>query len=189
MTESFVAALRRLLVADYGALKQRLTRRFGSSDFAGEVLHEAWLHLTRIEDNAAGVLVRNPLAYLYRLAINIAMDRKRAESRWLAKTEVDSYCHQAVNELDPARVVEARSELAALSRALETLPPRRRAVFLASRVENLTHRQIAERYGLTVRIVDRELKYALDYFSAVLEKNLAPRRGPRPQKTSYQENP
>ncbi|PKU22595.1 RNA polymerase sigma factor [Telmatospirillum siberiense] len=184
MTESFVAMLRRLLVADYGSLKQRLARRFGSSDFAGEVLHEAWLHLNHLEGSGAEASVRNPAAYLYRLALNIAVDQKRADSRWLAKAEIESYCSLAVNELDPGRVAEARSELSTLSRALENIPPRRRAIFVASRLENLSHKEIAERYGVTVRIVDRELKAALDYFSEVLEKKLAPRRGPRPLKTS-----
>lgn len=184
MTESVMAMLRRILVADYGSLKQRLARRFGSSDFAGEVLHEAWLHLNRIEGSAGEASVHNPTAYLYRLAVNIAVDQKRADVRWVAKIEAESLCHQAVNELDPGRVAEARSELATLARALEDIPPRRRAIFLASRLHNLSHREIAERYGVTVRIVDRELKAALDYFSEVLEKKLAPRRGPRSLKTS-----
>lgn len=184
MSESFVAKLRRLLVADYGALKGRLARRFGSADFAGEVLHEAWLHLDRIEGGVVESSVRNPSAYLYRLAVNIAVDQKRADGRWLAKAEVDSLCRQAVNELDPGRVAEARSELATLARALEEIPPRRRAIFLASRLHNLSHKEIAERYGVTVRIVDRELESALGYFSEVLEKKMMPRRGPRSLKTS-----
>jgi RNA polymerase sigma-70 factor (ECF subfamily) len=184
MTESLMAMLRRLLVADYGALKLRLARRFGSADFAGEVLHEAWLHLNRSEAGVVEDSVRNPTAYLYRLAVNIAVDQKRAESRWFAKADVESFCRQAVNELDPSRVAEARSELATLARALEDIPPRRRAIFLASRLHSLSHKEIAERYGVTVRIVDRELKAALDHFSEVLEKKMTPRRGPRSLKTS-----
>ncbi len=184
MSESFVALLRRLLVADYSSLKLRLARRFGSVDFAGEVLHEAWLHLNRSELGALDVPVRNPSAYLYRLALNIAVDQKRADGRWLAKAEVDSVCRQAVNELDPGRIAEARAELASLARALDDIPPRRRAIFLASRLHNLSHKEIAQRYGVTVRIVDRELKAALDYFSDVLEKKMVPRRGPQSLKTS-----
>jgi RNA polymerase sigma-70 factor (ECF subfamily) len=184
MTEGLVALLRRLLVADYGSLKQRLARRFGSADFAGEVLHEAWLHLERIEGGAVETPIRNPTAYLYRLALNIAVDQKRADHRWFAKTEAQSFCRQAINVLDPGRVAEARSELEALARELENLPPRRRAIFLASRLHGLSHKEIAERYGVTVRVVDREMKAALDHFSQVLGKKIAPRRGPRSLKTS-----
>ena len=49
MTETLFTALRRLLVDDYAGLKERLGRRFGSFDFASEVLHEAWLRLQRAE--------------------------------------------------------------------------------------------------------------------------------------------
>lgn len=176
--------MRRLLVADYGSLKSRLARRFGSTDFAGEVLHEAWLRLDRDGGGAIEPQVRNPTAYLYRLAVNIAVDQKRADGRWLAKAEVESYCRQAVNELDPGRVAEARSELAALARALEDIPPRRRAIFLASRIEGLSHQEIAQRLGVTTRIVERELEAAFGHFREVLEKKVEPRRGPRSLKTS-----
>jgi hypothetical protein len=43
MTDSVLDTLRRLLVDDYRGLKERLARRFGSADFAGEVLHEGRL--------------------------------------------------------------------------------------------------------------------------------------------------
>jgi RNA polymerase sigma-70 factor (ECF subfamily) len=174
--------LRRLLVADYGALKQRLARRFGSADFATEVLHEAWLRLHRTEFDRGETLrsIQNPAAYLHRIAFNIATDRQRVDRRWIAKAEIEALVRDAVEELDPARIVEARSELRALSAALEALPPRRRAVFIASRSEGLSHKAIAERLGVSVRVVDRELNAALKYFSIVLEKKLAPRRGPRP---------
>ena len=40
MSETILTALRRPLIKDYHGLKERLGRRFGSADFAGEVLHE-----------------------------------------------------------------------------------------------------------------------------------------------------
>jgi DNA-directed RNA polymerase specialized sigma24 family protein len=57
-------------------------------------------------------------------------------------------------------------------------------VFIASRVEGQPHKLIAERLGVTVRIVDRELKAALDHFGTILEKKSVPRRGPRPRDSS-----
>ncbi len=183
MTEPSLALLRRLLIDDYGRLRQRLTRRLGSADFAGEVLHEAWLRLDRMEA-VPGLPVRNPSAYLYRMALNVATDQRRIEWRRLAPTEVEVLLRSAVEELDPARVLEARQGLEALESALKDLPPRRRAIFVASRLEGLSHGAIASRLGVTVRIVDRELKAALDYLGAILEKKSRPRRGPPRQKTS-----
>ena len=183
MTESAMASLRRLLVAEYGSLKQRLARRFGSADFAGEVLHEAWLRLDRMEGAAPGAIVQNPIAYLYRVALNVAADQQRQERR-LARPQIEAIIQNAVEELDPSRVAEARFELNRLASALEALPPRQRAVFVASRLEGLPHKQIAARLGITVRVVDRDLKIALDHFAALLEKKSVPRRGPRPAEPS-----
>ncbi len=77
MTKSFSTDLRRLLIDDYHGLRERLARRYGSVDFASEVLHEAWLRLGRVRPDASMAEVHNPQAYLYRIALNIATDQKR----------------------------------------------------------------------------------------------------------------
>lgn len=177
--EGILANLRRLLVDDYGVLKKRLTRRYGSADFAGEILHEAWLRLDRVDATTSASAIHNPKAYLYRIALNVANDRKRVDDSWLNKIEIETIYRRAQDDLDPERIVEARSEVQALADAMQDLPPRRRAIFIASRVEQLPHKVIAERYSLTVRIVDRELKAALDHFGRVLDKKILPKRGPR----------
>lgn len=177
--EGILAKLRRLLVDDYGVLKKRLTRRYGSADFAGEILHEAWLRLDRVDTSASVSAIHNPKAYLYRVALNVANDRRRSDSSWLSKIEIEAIYRHSQDDLDPERIAEARSEVQALADAMQDLPPRRRAIFVASRVEQMSHKAIAERYGLTVRIVDRELKAALDYFGRVLDKKILPKRGPR----------
>jgi RNA polymerase sigma-70 factor (ECF subfamily) len=169
MSETILTGLRRLLIEDYSDLRERLARRFGSADFAGEVLHEAWLRLGRAEAGASSAAaLDNPRAYLYRVALNIATDQKRAEKRWLGKAEVEAVYRRAQDELDPARIVEARSELETLAKAINKLPVRRRAVLIAARLEYLPYKVIAERLGVTVRVVDRELKLALDHLSAAL---------------------
>jgi RNA polymerase sigma factor (sigma-70 family) len=183
VTETLVYALRRVLVTEYGSLRRRLARRLGSNDFAGEVLHEAWLRLDRVEITP-GLIIANPIAYLYRVALNVAADHQRDERRRLARSEVEVLLRNAVDDLHPARVTEARSELLALVAALEGLAPRRRAVFIASRLEGQPHKLIADRLGLTVRIVDRELKAALDHFGTIVDKKSVPRRGPRPRDSS-----
>jgi RNA polymerase sigma-70 factor (ECF subfamily) len=176
MTESTLAELRRLLVDDYHDLKKRLARRFGSADFAGEVLHEAWLRLDRSDASALSAAVHNPKAYLYRVALNVANDQKRAEKRWLGKVDVDALCREAQNELDPGRIAEARSELGHLANAINALPPRRRAVFIAARLEHLPYKAIAARLGITVRVVERELRIALETLSAAIEAKTLPSR-------------
>jgi RNA polymerase sigma factor (sigma-70 family) len=184
LTESLLILLRRVLTNEYGGLRRRLALRFGSVEFASEVLHDAWIRLDRIGEGVSGAAVHNPTAYLYRIALNIAADHKRGDQRRLLRSEVDLLCRQAEQELDPAHIAEARSELKALALAIDELPERRRAIFIAARIEELPHQAVADRFGVTVRIVDREIKAAFDHFSKVVNKKHVPRRGPRPVKSS-----
>jgi len=171
MTENFFATLRRLLVDDYASLQKRLARRYGSPDLASELLHEAWLKLDRAQADGSAIAVRNPRAYLYRVAINLAADRVRADRSRVTTAELDALHRQAYDDLDPGRIAEAKMQVEVLSAAINELPPRRRAIFIAARLEEQPYKEIAARHGVTVRVVDRELSLALDHLDTVLNKN------------------
>jgi RNA polymerase sigma-70 factor, ECF subfamily len=180
VAETDRTALRNLLLADYGDLSRRLTRRLGSSEFACDALQETFLRLERTE---IGQIAR-PKAYLFRIAVNIATDRRRAESRRLTATEVDSLLEVVDDSPDPAQTVEARSELEALKRAVAELPPRRREIFLASRVNEIPHRDIAKRFGVTVRTIELELKQALEHCAERLKRSSRDDFAPRSRRSS-----
>lgn len=160
MTETSWASLRALLVDRYGEFRNRLASRLGSTDLAAETLQETWLRLER--SGHPGVLDR-PDAYLFRIALNVAADRRDADRRRLALSEVEVLRHLDDDELDPERIVEARSEIDALARALDELPLRCRAIFIAARLDEIPHKLIAARHGISIRMVERELKRALDH--------------------------
>jgi len=184
MTESILAALRRLLVDDYHSLKERLARRFGSADVASELLHEAWLRLEGSRSGSAPPTIHNPKSYLYRVALNVATDRQRAERSRLATAELAALHGCVQDDLDPSRITEAQQELQALANAINALPPRRRDVFIAARVQELPYKEIAARLGITVRVVDREISLALETLSEVLRKNRAIEGGLGERETS-----
>jgi RNA polymerase sigma factor (sigma-70 family) len=181
MTEMTRANLRALLETGYAAFRDRLKRRLGSGDLADEALQDTWLRLTHGGD--IGV-VRSPDNYLFRIALNIAADRREAESRRLSHGEVHEIIHMADNVLDPERITSARAEFATLERALEELPPRRRAIFVLARVEEVAHEEIARRFGISPRMVEKELSRALEHCSDRLNRNVVRRFGPRPRKQS-----
>jgi RNA polymerase sigma factor (sigma-70 family) len=160
MTDTTWAALRALLVDRYGEFKTRLARRLGSTELAAETLQETWLRLQR--PGKPGILER-PDAYLFRIALNIAADHHKADRRRLALSEVEMLRHLDDDELDPERIAESRSEVTALARALDELPPRCRAIFIASRLDGIPHKDIAARHGISIRMVERDLKRALEH--------------------------
>ena len=60
-----------------------------------------------------------------------------------------------MHELDDAEIRRR------LERAMRTVPRTTREVFLAHRLEDMSYREIAERYGLSVREVERHIARAI----------------------------
>jgi RNA polymerase sigma-70 factor (ECF subfamily) len=183
MTGTTWDALRQLLVERYDDLRRRLARRLGSAELATEVLHETYLRLNR--DSAELGMVQSPNAYLFRTALNVAADHHRkAEGRRLSTLEIDTLRGVADAAIDPARAMEARLEVTTLERALEELTPRRRAILIAARLEDVPHVEIAARFGISTRMVEKDLRAALLHCSERLEKKLTGRFDPNTSKTS-----
>lgn len=155
-----LATLQELLTDRYGALKTRLARRLGSHDWAEEALQDTYLRLDGAEIDGK---VRNPIAYLFRTAFNIALNQMRADRRRLSAAEVDDLLHIADEAPDALQVFEGRAEISRLSKIIAKLPERQRAILLASRVEGVPRQQIAERFGISVGMVDKELQQAQEY--------------------------
>jgi RNA polymerase sigma factor (sigma-70 family) len=166
MAETDQALLLQLFISNYNALKWRLARRLGSPDAADEALQEAFLRIRRVSRIGT---IRQPQSYLFRVALNIAADLRRTEKRRLARSEIEQFLRIEEDELDPERIAAGRSSVRALVQALDALPPRPRAILLAARIDGLTHEKIAGNFGISTRMVERELKLALDHCRARLE--------------------
>jgi RNA polymerase sigma-70 factor (ECF subfamily) len=140
-----LAALRRLLLHRYEDLKSRLTRHLGSSELARVALQDTWL---RLECGEGIFSVRNHDAYLFRIAINLARDRQRTEDRRLTTNEIETLLTVVDEAPDSERIIVARSDLRALEGVMAELPPRQRAILLATRLDGLPRREIAKRYRI-----------------------------------------
>lgn len=175
MEEDTPSVLRRLLVSGYAEFRSRLRRRFGSDEVADDVLHETWLRVHRMKDPGP---VKSPVAYLLRIASNVAEDRRESSARLLDFVEVEELLHFPDETSDTARIVEGRAEIDALEQALAELPQRRRQIFMASRIEEIPHQEIARRNGVSVRIVEREVKAALLHCAQRLDRHVIQRFGP-----------
>lgn len=166
MSESTFKNMRDLMTRSYGELKRRLTLQLGSADLAGDALQDTWLRLETHPD--APEQVQHPLSYLMRMATNSALDRIRSERRFLSGEEVDLIVN---NLCDPApgpeRTIEARSESARLLEIMQDMPPRQRRILTLIRVDEMPRQEVAEHLGVSLSLIDRELKRAHEY---VIEK-------------------
>lgn len=171
--------LRGQLAENYDGLVKKLTRRLGSSDFAYEALHETFLRLDRVSD---AMPIRSPADYIFRIAINIARDRQKAQNLRVSAAEIDALLDVSDDGPGPARIVEARSDIDAFKRALAELPDRPRDVLHGVAIEGRSPHDVATRLGVSVRTVESDLKLALSHCANCLDYALIRRLGgPRPR--------
>ena len=126
-------------------------RRVGSPETADELTQETFLRLLRAEP--AGAL-RDPKAYLYRTAFNLLTDHYR----WMRTRRETPDAGADLNTLrDPnptaESVVMSREELGVLRRAIDSLPPRGREIFVLHKFHGLSYAEIAARLGIAKNTV------------------------------------
>lgn len=154
------ALLLREFLGFYPEFRERLRRRFGSTDLADEALNEVYLKISRMQGSYT---VRNIRAYLFRLTLNTAIDQHRAGARLASAKAIEEALDIADPTPGPARIIEDRKRLSLLQRAIGTLTPRRKAILVAVRLEGRSCREIAEEMGVSKRTVELELRQALDH--------------------------
>jgi len=168
MGESDRATLLRLLLEQYQTLEQRFVRRLGTRAAASDALHDAYL---RIRMARAVPKLDDAASYLGRIVGNVAADHRRSASRrLLSQTEIAASFELPSDVPGPDGIAESRSEVMALQAALRELPARRRAIFIAARVQGRPHQAIADSLGLSRRTVETEIQRALDHCAARLGK-------------------
>jgi RNA polymerase sigma-70 factor (ECF subfamily) len=175
MSETNWAILRQSFLASYETLSRKLTRRFGSADFASDVLHDTYM---RIERGGPIGPVSHPESYLMRIAENIAHNSRRRTNRLMSLDEAEEVLASAEDDApDQARIMAARQELALVRATVANMAPRRRQLFLAAWVDGKTAPEIAPQFGLSTRAVQREIQLAREEISGALAKKLKRRSG------------
>ena len=137
-----------------------IARRLRSVADARDVAHEAYVRLLRYKRKD---LIRDPQAYLYRIAVNILYEfelQKKADAIGLARC---AEC-QAAEEADFARpeqnveVLQARKRIEAV---LGELSPKCRAVFILYRRDGLSYKEIGAQIGISTNMVKKYLARGL----------------------------
>lgn len=154
------------LAAIYAASRPELLRflaaRCGDRAEAEDLLQELWLKLDRI---AVGP-VSNGRAYLFRMANNLVLDRRRAQHRAMARDRAWVGEGAAIGERpDPAPLADeamsASQEADVLSRAIANLPPGARRALQLYRFEGLGQGEVAATMGISRSGVEKHLALAM----------------------------
>lgn len=106
--------------------------------------------------------VHSPLNYMFGIARNLLVDRKRRQLREdQVHQSLSCLAHGSVEAHNPERIISARQDLARISAAIDALPPRCREAFLLHRFEHLSYSAIARRMGVSTGTVEKHIALAM----------------------------
>lgn len=147
------------LEAVYLANRDKLVRFLaarGAGEAAEDLVHDLWL---KVSARTPGPIA-NPLAYLYRAADLLMIDRYR--SRRQAELREQAWEEQAADRAgaEAERVVAAKQETAKVAAVLAELGSRRETVFRRARLDGVSQRQIAAELGISLSTVEADLRAA-----------------------------
>lgn len=127
---------------------------------AQDLAQEAYLRLMRTKEPD---LIRQPDAYLFRIADNLANEFLLKQGKNPAKMDLDTATGAGLDGDENAfvRSVEAREAVRHLEKILSELPPLYRAVLLLRKRDGLSHKEIADRLNISANTVHVYLTRAL----------------------------
>jgi RNA polymerase sigma factor (sigma-70 family) len=152
------------------ALLRYLGSRLRDPALAEDLLQDLWLKLASVETGP----IAAPLPYLYRMAENLALDRRRSalrrasrEEAW-TRAQTDGPLDTPVDDSPSAeRILIARDDLRRVNAAIDSLPERTAFVFRAARIERHPQKEIAAALGISLRAVEKHLqrgyRHVLDF--------------------------
>lgn len=150
----------RLAVLDryYRELLNFLTRQVNDRDAAADLAQESYARVLAVQHS--GQAVMDPRALLYRTARNLVVDEHR---RALVRRheDLDGLAEQehplAPAHLQPEEALASLQVVRAYIAAIEALPPRSREAFLLNVFDDCSHREIAQRMGISVSMVEKHI--------------------------------
>lgn len=157
------------LTAHYLAQREALARflraRTGSSAEIEDLLQDIYLRVAATDDS---VEIHNPVAYLYRLASNLLVDRARSrrdaaarDAAWRRLNQVPGQMEDIADAPSAEDVVAGRQRLDALLKALATLPPKTQRIFRMHKFDGLGYAAVAEEMQISRSSVEKHMMEAL----------------------------
>lgn len=155
------------------ALRAFLARRSLNRDEVADVVQETYC---RIHQAGAVDEIRNPKAYLFRVANNVWLNERKLRRHEMERAAPDlESLGVPADDPGPYRRVMGEQEFAVVRAALEELPRTCRAAFVMNRFESMTYPQIANELELSVSMIEKHISHAISH----MRKRLEDRSGSR----------
>lgn len=155
------SAVKAFYVDHHAWLKSWLRRKLGCPEQAADLAHDTFLRVLTAKV-PLGELAE-PRAYLTTTARRLMLDRLRCQRVEQAYVEAMALAADALPQgaPSPEALMSAVQAVEQLAQALATLAPKGREAFLLHYLEDQTQSAVAERLGISVRMVQKYLAQGL----------------------------
>lgn len=167
------SGLEAVLLANRSKLIDFFTSRTRDAAEAEDIVQEIFLRIER----SGQAPVSDPLGYLYRIGLNLAIDRARERQRRAKREEAwgESTTQRMGDALiderpSPFAEVAARQRSQRIASVLASMPPGAARAFRMHKIEGLSHREVADRLGISRKGVEKHMTVALRHLAKELRE-------------------
>jgi RNA polymerase sigma factor (sigma-70 family) len=154
-----------------GPLLAYFLKRVKHRNEAEDLTQEVFVRLLNHPDKNNGQTIDG---YVFTIAANLLRDRAKSvaaahdrRNQSLERlAEQDAFSASLVEDRSPERVLVGKQTIQDVLEALAELGERTRDIFILARLENVQHREIAARYGISVSAVEKTMMKAMAHLGA-----------------------
>ncbi len=150
-------------------LRNFLIAKFGDPAEAEDLVQDAFIKLW---NNCEKVALGKAKSYVFTVAVNLGISLRRHDQvKFKHHGIIASYTKGYTNET-PEFEMESNEFMEKFKSSIASLPERQREVFLLSRIEKKTYREIAELSGVSVKAIEKLMGKALKKMKDQLGNNI-----------------
>lgn len=163
------ARLETLFRAESPRLLSYFKRKTGDAEAANDLVQESFVQIVRASRFSD---IANPAAYLQRIARNLLFSRSRGPRRTFEcqLVPIEEGCSAPVLPQQEVEI-EAVQLLQLYERALDSLPPKTREIFLMSRRDGMTYREIQAKIFLSIGSVEYHMMRAIAHVDRFFDEH------------------
>jgi len=156
---------KKLFDEHFSQVRNYMFYRSGDTELATDIAQETFLKIWEKQNGIDGDRVKG---LLFKIANNLFVSYYRKEKRsfeFFKHYEPDAKTRTPEEDLVFEQLKENYSYV------LQKMPEKQRTVFLMSRVDQLTYKEIAVMVGVSVKAVEKRMKLALHFLRTSLKTN------------------
>ncbi len=144
-------------------IKRSLSAQFDVEGFVNETFLRIWINKEKIDPN-------RPLGpYIFRVARNLVIDELRKKVEQLIYLHDDTfYTDFGINDTDLK--LEEKELQNWLNAVLDKIPEKRKDIFVMSRMEDMTYKEIAQKLDISENTVDTQIRRTLFFLKNEIKK-------------------